>query len=177
MMRRLSLMFVNSQIDATFKNLKINNMNYKGQLQGFPKEVVDKMLEHQERQGNEKDITVFEQNIEATKPTGGFTWEDTHEGRIFWSDVISCNRFDTFFAMYPKKDAQQDNVVALPSYYNNDNGSLYKVATERGWNAYLFDIVKRLERGGKKDPLEQEIDKTIGVLNLWKQESKNNLAD
>lgn len=63
-------------------------------------------------------------------------------------------------------------LAQLPTYYNNDNGSLYKVATERGWNAYLFDIVKRLERGGKKDPLPQEIQKSIGVLQLWLEEIK-----
>ena len=60
--------------------------------------------------------------------------------------------------------------VKFPSYYNNENGSLYKVATERGWNFYLADIVKRLERGGKKDPLRQEIEKSIGVLQLWLKE-------
>lgn len=55
-------------------------------------------------------------------------------------------------------------------HYNNDNGSLYKVATQRNWNAYLFDIVKRLERGGKKDPIEQEIQKSIDVLRIWLEE-------
>ena len=55
-------------------------------------------------------------------------------------------------------------------YYNNEKGSLYKVANERGWNPYLFDIVKRLERGGKKDPLKQEIEKTKLVLDLWLRE-------
>lgn len=55
-------------------------------------------------------------------------------------------------------------------YYDNSKGSLYKVATERGWNAYLFDLVKRLERGGKKDPLRQEIEKSIDVLKIWLNE-------
>lgn len=55
-------------------------------------------------------------------------------------------------------------------YYDNSNGSLYKVATERGWGAYLFDVVKRLERGGKKDPLRQEIEKSIDVLKIWLSE-------
>lgn len=55
-------------------------------------------------------------------------------------------------------------------HYNNDKGSLYKVATERNWNAYLFDVVKRLERGGKKDPLKQEIEKSIDVLKIWLNE-------
>lgn len=62
------------------------------------------------------------------------------------------------------------SVISAPSYYNNANGSLYKVATQRGWNAYLFDLVKRLERGGKKDPLRQEIEKSIVVLQLWLSE-------
>src|SRR5690606_15167308 len=53
----------------------------------------------------------------------------------------------------------QDEVFNPQPHYDNSKGSLYKVATERGWNAYLFDLVKRLERGGKKDPLRQEIEK------------------
>lgn len=55
-------------------------------------------------------------------------------------------------------------------HYDNSKGSLYKVATERGWNSYTFDIVKRLERGGKKDPLKQEIEKSIDVLKIWLSE-------
>lgn len=62
--------------------------------------------------------------------------------------------------------------IETPIYYDNTKGSLYKVAEQRNWNAYLFDIVKRLERGGKKDPLIQEIDKSIAVLQLWKSESE-----
>ena len=59
---------------------------------------------------------------------------------------------------------------SLPSYYDNTNGSLYKIAEQRGWGVRLFDLVKRLERNGKKDPLEQEIRKSIGVLELWLKE-------
>lgn len=55
-------------------------------------------------------------------------------------------------------------------HYDNSKGSLYKVATERNWNAYIFDVVKRLERGGKKDPLKQEIQKSIDVLKIWLDE-------
>lgn len=55
-------------------------------------------------------------------------------------------------------------------HYDNSKGSLYKVATERGWNPYVFDVVKRLERGGKKDPLKQEIEKSIDVLKIWLKE-------
>lgn len=58
-----------------------------------------------------------------------------------------------------------------PRYYNNDNGSLYKIAKDRGWNPYLFDIVKRLERAEKKGEFRQDLEKTIFVVKLWLKES------
>ena len=67
-------------------------------------------------------------------------------------------------------EERREEVFNPKSYYDNSKGSLYKVATERGWNAYLFDLVKRLERGGKKDPLRQEIEKSIDVLKIWLNE-------
>lgn len=58
-------------------------------------------------------------------------------------------------------------------HYDNTKGSLYKIATERNWNAYTFDVVKRLDRGGKKDSLKQEIEKSIDVLKIWLNELEN----
>lgn len=64
-----------------------------------------------------------------------------------------------------------NNEVFNPQpHYDNTKGSLYKVGSERNWNPYLFDVVKRLERGGKKDPLKQEIEKSIDVLKIWLSE-------
>lgn len=78
------------------------------------------------------------------------------------SDYMS---FDTFYGTEIKIRA-----VGTPTYYDNSKGSLYKIATERGWSPYTFDVVKRLDRGGKKDPLRQEIEKSIVVLQLWLKE-------
>ena len=61
-----------------------------------------------------------------------------------------------------------------PKHYNNDKGTLYKVAQERGWNAYLFDIVKRLERSEKKGEFESDLNKSKHVIDLWLNETKNN---
>lgn len=58
-----------------------------------------------------------------------------------------------------------------PHYYNNDKGSLYKIAKDRGWNPYLFDIVKRLERAEKKGCFTEDLEKTIFVVKLWLKES------
>lgn len=63
--------------------------------------------------------------------------------------------------------------IKTPSHYDNSKGTLYKVATERGWNAYLFDIVKRLERSNKKGCFKEDLEKTIAVIQLWLKESEN----
>ena len=62
--------------------------------------------------------------------------------------------------------------MEAPKHYNNDNGTLYKIATERGWNVYLFDIVKRLERSEKKGEFESDLNKSKLVIDLWLKESK-----
>ena len=68
----------------------------------------------------------------------------------------------------------QVDEISTPSHYDNSKGTLYKVAQERGWNAYLFDIVKRLERSEKKGEFETDLKKSIAVIELWLKESKLN---
>ena len=75
---------------------------YKGQLEGFPREIVERMLECQVEQGNEKDVSVFETILDADRYFGGFTWRDTIEGSNWWSKVIDDKNFDIFFLKYPK---------------------------------------------------------------------------
>ena len=65
------------------------------------------------------------------------------------------------------------NKGSTPEHYNNDNGTLYKVATERGWNAYVFDIVKRLERSEKKGEFKEDLRKSKVVIDLWLSETNN----
>jgi hypothetical protein len=75
-------------------------MEYKGELKGFPTEVVEKMLERQVEQGNRRDVSAFEKN--RMMCIGGFAWASSPEGHSFWEDVIKFKNFDTFFAKYPK---------------------------------------------------------------------------
>jgi len=65
----------------------------------------------------------------------------------------------------------QNQTGNTPIHYNNKNGSLYKIAQQRGWNAYQFDAIKRIDRALKKGEFERDIDKTIEVLKMF----KNNL--
>lgn len=82
-----------------------------------------------------------------------------------------------------KKEPNLEKLIAktdkldIPSHYNNDNGTLYKVALERGWNTYLFDIVKRLERSDKKGEFETDLKKSIVVIELWLKEQGHKFKD
>ena len=98
-------------------NLKINNKmtteeleNYspKGELQGFPKEIISRMLDCQEEQGNTRDVSVFERDRTAEQYNKGFEWYGTKEGQTFWHKVINNKNFNLFFEKYPKQDNSQD---------------------------------------------------------------------
>lgn len=67
--------------------------------------------------------------------------------------------------------------ISTPKYYDNTNGTLYKVAKERGWNAYLFEIVKRVERAEKKGEFISDIKKSISVLELYLKEQGHNFEN
>jgi hypothetical protein len=94
----------------TLHTEEFNLENYvpKGELTGFPKEIIARMLECQEEQWNKRDVTVFEKNILAFLRVGGFYWEKTKEGYDFWYDVISNKNFNLFFEKYPKKEDNQE---------------------------------------------------------------------
>jgi hypothetical protein len=140
----------------------------------LPNEIQEIMLERQEEQTGKKDKSVFVKHIFACLYLSGFSWENTQEGYEFWEEILGKGNIDHFYTLYRKENPKLFVDIDTPPYYDNSKGTIYKIANERGWNAYLFDIVKRLERGGKKDPLIQEIDKSIKVLELWKAEIMDN---
>jgi hypothetical protein len=55
-------------------------------------------------------------------------------------------------------------------HYDNSKGSLYKIAKERGWNAYVFDAIKRLERAEKKGQFREDLQKTKDVIDIYLRE-------
>ena len=75
---------------------------------------------------------------------------------------------DDIKAHFEPIDKQKE--IETPKHYDNSKGTLYKVATERGWNPYLFDIVKRLERAEKKGEFKSDLEKSINVIKLWLKE-------
>lgn len=59
-----------------------------------------------------------------------------------------------------------------PKHYDNTNGSLYKFANDHNLNAWEFDIIKRTIRSRKKGNFIEDLDKTIEVIKLYKDEYK-----
>lgn len=91
-------------------------------------------------------------------------------------DVLVWNEEKNMFAeIISYKDETSENIghFKTPKHYDNSKGTLYKVATERNWNPYLFDVVKRLERAEKKGEFKTDLEKSINVIKLWLKEYGN----
>ena len=97
-------------------------------------------------------------------------------GKVY--DVIAQTK-SYIWIMNDKGEEQQFDTIEsyfeiltdnAPSYYNNDNGSLYKFAEDHGLNAYEFEIIKRLVRCRKKKEFVTDIEKTIFLLELYMKE-------
>ena len=126
----------------------------------------------------------FYKNAKSIKLQGGQTFEIPQKHRYLYDKdnnciflihnenerngskgvVLLCNE------SYKAEIVEYKNQINTPKHYDNTNGTLYKVAGERGWNSYLFDIVKRLERADKKGEFKQDLEKSINVIKLWLNE-------
>lgn len=69
----------------------------------FPIEIRHLMLYRQQEQRGKRDWSIFQLG-----PTGGFTFSATPEGQDFWWDVIDKEKFNVFYAKYPKVDYPKD---------------------------------------------------------------------
>ena len=69
-----------------------------GELDDFPPEIVQRMLECQYEQTGKVSIKEL-QEIGAAK---GFDWRNTLEGASFWISIVYYRMFDLFFSRYPK---------------------------------------------------------------------------
>ena len=79
----------------------------RGRIEGFPMEVIAKMLERQYEQTGKVDVKVFEKFLPSSKEDGGFSWKYTPEGFDFWKEVLTFEDFSAFFRLYPREDKRQ----------------------------------------------------------------------
>lgn len=108
---------------------KVEQSDLVGDIENFPIEVVEKMIEEQVKQGNIPNVKVFQEYFFASYSDNGFDWSSTDEGYDFWQEVIGESRFNLFFEKYPKK---------------NNTNLVYII----GDSEVGMDIIKTLEKYG-----------------------------
>lgn len=109
-------------------------MEYKGDLKGFPAEIVEKMLERQEEQGNKRNINVFQRNIKAIQANKGFDWTATPEKYTFWHKVTN-REFEKFFEKYPKDKPEYPCVMLV--WRHDESTALKRVVFMEKAGRYL----------------------------------------
>ena len=80
--------------------------DFRGEIEGFPEEVVIEMERRQVAQGNDRDVSVFEYHRDAGRMCGGFTWGRTDEGEDFWKEVIAYRNFSLFYEQFPEYNSK-----------------------------------------------------------------------
>lgn len=80
--------------------------DFRGEIEGFPEEVVIEMEIRQVAQGNAADVSVFENDRMADCSEGGFTWSRTYEGEDFWNEVIEDRNFSLFYERFPEYNSK-----------------------------------------------------------------------
>ena len=81
------------------EKFKVKRKHLIGEIAGFPKRVVQAMVDEQVRQGNPANPIVFAGERVAGKSQGGFTWIDSALGNS-WSDIIRGKKFH----LIPKRE-------------------------------------------------------------------------
>ena len=93
---------------------KVTKEDLIGNINDFPIEVVQKMIDYQIYQGNPADIKVFQIDPCFNKKHGGFTWDETKEGRDFWDAIITWKNFNLFFQKYPNPPLFDMDIISRP---------------------------------------------------------------
>ena len=97
-----------------------------GDIEGFPIEVVQKMVDEQVAQGKPADVSVFQKDKVSYSGGGGFTWDDTSDGQRFWANIIVHKNFEIFFNKYPKQQIKMEEKtikINVPEGYEVDEAN------------------------------------------------------
>lgn len=131
---------------------KVREGDLVDQLEGFPIEVVQKMVDIQFEQTGKTDISVFQRFGSADAEDGGFNWDDAICGEDFWHKVIVKRKFNKFFECFPKQEANikpSEDPVEVDQVKNTD----YVVKPSD-----LIGQIKNLKEIDSSKPIQTEVD-------------------
>ena len=130
---------------------EITKKHLVGNLEGFPIEVVERMVYEQISQRQKPNPTVFAIKKNAAPAEGGFSWAATEDGYSFWEKVITKKDWDLFFSKYPKKTVVSESkkwVYAVGDPNNAkkvidtliEHGGINKLDYKGGCDGWLYYI-------------------------------------
>lgn len=64
-----------------------------GQIEGLPIKIAQAMVDNQVKQGNPANIRIFQHKIDTPYAGGGFNWNKSDEGQLFWSKIINGKQY------------------------------------------------------------------------------------
>ena len=159
-------------------------------------ELYNTAIEAKEKGDGKKIIAFYESMgfVDSVNLSGGAYSgiDDKFYYGVTYSNILAANENRLYkdtkildFSIIEEEQEKRMNIIAqngnegthydleeeTPKHYDNSKGTLYKVAIERGWNPYLFDIVKRLERSEKKGEFKEDLRKSKVVIDLWEKET------
>ena len=120
---------------------EITKRHLVGNLEGFPIEVVERMVYEQISQRQKPNPTVFAIKKNAAPGEGGFSWAATEDGYSFWEKVITKKDWDLFFSKYPKKLEVKNNTADLVYAVGDPNNAkkvIDKLVEHGGVNQYNY---------------------------------------
>ena len=125
-------------------------------IEGYPPHVVELMLDEQERQGNPRNVAVFQKKADAGYFEGGFTWGKSVKGPMFWSSIHNGHKFEIAI---PESKVEASKKVAKKTIEKPEQSEEIEVGTKV--------LVKFLD--GRVEGRTKERKKTvISVLNTGK---------
>ena len=119
--------------------VKAEKTTYKGQLEGVPNDIVERMMDCQEEQGNKRDASVFEKFGISSDVEGGFYWFKTKEGQAIWEYVIRKKNFQPFYEFWEKENKKEKSKLS----YGNFVRSVYPEYLRQGMQYITTEHLKK----------------------------------
>lgn len=89
----------------------ITEKDCKGAIKDYPPHIVELMLDEQEKQGNPRNVAVFQEKADAGYFEGGFTWKNSTQGAMFWSSIHNGKKFEIYPEPETVKSALSKEVI------------------------------------------------------------------
>lgn len=125
----------------------LDEAKFKGDLKGFPVEIVDRMIVCMKLEDSEltdsECVNYLQQSIHCA-----FEWCNTIEGSDFWSRVVSERDFTIFVNRYPKQESKSPYKGYIKGFPEEIVARLIAILKDGNSNLTFNSCITMLEEGG-----------------------------